>query len=76
MIVQGRDIRLLVEREDDAVWHWKIASEDGHVLSQGVMTTRLATQIAVQRAFERRLQPAGVIDLKFTGYRWIDAVGN
>jgi hypothetical protein len=75
MIVQGRELRLSVQREDADVWRWKIAYADGQVLEKGFMTTRLAAQISVQRAFERRLLRAGVNNWKFTGYRWTEVVG-
>jgi hypothetical protein len=66
--VQGRDIRLSVELEHADVWRWKIAYEDGQVvLDKGFMTTRIAAQVTVQRAFERRLLRAGVSNWKFTG---------
>jgi hypothetical protein len=48
--------------------------EDGLALDQGIMPTRIAAQVTVQRAFERRLQRAGVLQQGFTGYRWIELI--
>lgn len=55
MVVQGRELCLSVQREDADVWRWKITYADGQVLEKGFMTTRLAAQVSVQRAFEGRL---------------------
>jgi hypothetical protein len=74
MIVQGRELRLSVEREDADVWRWKIAYDEGQVLDKGFTTTRLAAQVTAQHAFERRVLRAGVNNWKFTGYRWTEVV--
>lgn len=50
-------------------------SEKGRILDQGIMTTRLAAQVTVQRAFEQRLIRAGINKWKFAGYRWTEVVG-
>ena len=74
MIVEDRVIHLSVRSEDDGIWRWKMAFDDGVALDQGIMTTRIAAQVTVQRAFERRLRRAGVPQKQFTGYRWLEEV--
>ena len=75
MDVESRVIYLSVQREDDEIWRWKMAFEDGVILQQGMMPTRIAAQVTVQRAFEQRLKRAGIGKWEFTGYRWVEAVG-
>lgn len=75
MVIRGGDIHQSVRREDHEVWRWKMESEKGRILDQGIMTRRLAAQVTVQRAFEQRLIRAGINKWKFTGYRWTEVVG-
>lgn len=72
MAAEGREIRLSVNQDHD-VWHWKIAyADNGLAIEQGYITTRLAAQVAAQRAFERGMQRAGVSLVDFNGYRWTE----
>ena len=71
----GREVHLSVRHEGADVWHWKVLIDDGMILEQGMMNSRLAAQVAAQRAFEFRLQRAGVCPRGFNGYRWKDLVG-
>lgn len=71
--MRGRDINLSVEYEDNSVWRWRIVLDNG-ILDEGLTTTRLSAQVAVQRTFEKRMQHAGVSLVDFTGYRWSEVV--
>ena len=72
--VHGRKIHLSVRHEAADVWRWRVLSEDSLTLEQGVMTTRLAAQVAAQCAFEYRLRRAGGYPRDFVGYRWNEVV--
>lgn len=75
MTVESRTLLLSVLHDDKDMWRWKISFDDGMILDQGMMITRVAAQVAVQRAFERRMQRAGVVQEGFTGYRWTEIAG-
>ena len=73
--IRGREVYLSVRHEGADVWRWKVLSDDGEILEQGVMNTSLAAQVAAQRAIEYRLRRAGLDCWGFTGYRWNEVVG-
>jgi hypothetical protein len=73
--VRGREVHLSVRQEGADIWRWKIQFDKGILLEEGLATTRIAAQVEAQRAFEYRLQRAGVDYFGFTGYRWNEVVG-
>ena len=74
--LRGRQVELSVRHDKSAdLWRWKLQFHNGLTLEQGVASTRIAAQVAVQVAFEHRLRRAGVHRWHFTGYRWNEIVG-
>jgi len=73
--VNGREVHLSVRHEATDLWRWRVLSDGGMILEQGMMNTRLAAQVAAQHAFEFRLRRSGVYPRGFTGYRWTEIVG-
>lgn len=73
--VSGKTVELLV-MPNDITWRWELRFAGGQTLDAGESETRVAAQVAAQRAFEHRIKRAGLVLRGFTGYRWNDAVAN
>jgi|KBSMisStandDraft_5_1062788.scaffolds.fasta_scaffold07238_5 hypothetical protein len=69
--VQRRAMQLRIQRDEVGdVWRWSVVILDGATLNQGVTTTRVAAQVASQRAFETRLHWSGLNRWIVDKYQW------
>lgn len=69
--LHGHAVRLRVW-QDEAVenWRWQIHIENGEMLDQGSMRTKVGAKVAAQFGLENRLRSAG--SPVPTNYRWTE----